>query len=145
MTIANAMTTMYMIIDIAKRLSSITSHLHISCVISLPHQQRADTHKIFNIYSEIIKSTICNLAREDLESFTFKIELKDSIAQIKSAIGFFFYLLQADGLIKLTQSEPGRHYSIRKFQFTGKFDQFKSYFDGYICDLGTSAYGELGL
>lgn len=143
----------------SKKLITVSVHVNALMVqllsmLYLPHVReilRAETsisshvNNLFNEYKSVVKSTIVHLAKEDISDYNVKIELKNSITDIKPAVGYFLYLLQAVDFIKLTQSENGKGSNIRKFQFTGSLDQFKDCFAGYVYDLNGSAYGELKL
>lgn len=91
-------------------------------------RKEKEIHKHVSYISGYYQSIMCNTI-EKLEGqnfsdsdYEFKITLKDSSCDLRQAIGYFIFMLQAANLISLVQTSR-KHASIRKVQLSVSIDK----------------------
>lgn len=97
---------------------------------------------LYNTYKNILRNTIENLTGTSITDYKVHVSLKDTNCNLKQAIGYFLYMLQATNLISLVQKKSSSP-TIRKIQFSTTFDDYGALVDRAIIDIDTTAFGRL--
>ena len=92
----------------------------------------------------LVKNSICDIEGKEYGSFVVKLSLKNSSCDVKQAIGYYLYMLQAAGFIGLEQKSRGNP-SVRKVRFSTSFDQSLNQYADLICESNGTEFGRLAL
>lgn len=91
-------------------------------------------------YKSIVKNTVSDLTGIEQNRYNLNIILNSSICNLREAIGYYIYLLQATGLIGLKCKDNPK---LRKMTFTHELNNYKQFFANYIYEPAETAFGEL--
>ena len=97
---------------------------------------------LYNQYRTTLHNTIKDFSETNVDSYSLDIVLGNSLCDAKQAIGYFMYMLQAIGLIRLEQ-QSNRDLLIRKVVLTVEFDNYKHFFINCVYELGETEFGSL--
>ena len=92
------------------------------------------------VYSSILKTTLEFLDGKDYKDYRLQIHLTDTDCDLKQAIGYYLYLLQAAGLLSLVQVNRTDR-SLRRIAFSNMLISYKSEFSDYITTVKTTEFG----
>lgn len=95
---------------------------------------------IYNTYRDILRNTVEALTGTSTGNYKVSVSLKGSNCDLKQAIGYFLYMLQAANLISLVQRSTGSS-TVRKIQFSTTLDRYEKNVDGAIVEAGATEYG----
>lgn len=99
---------------------------------------------IQNMYEELIEKSVAFYSGFDLSGFTISVALKNSKCELRQAVGYYIYMLQAINLICMEQADD-EDMSIRKICITHEMEFFEQRFSSLIVDQPVTAFGGLGL
>lgn len=92
-------------------------------------------------YEKIILNSICNIAGVDSEDYTLNIELLNiNGCNLRQAIGYFLYMLQAAELIGLEQLSD-ENYNRRRIRIKKPLESCIKNLKGYIYDKPKTVFG----
>ena len=97
---------------------------------------------LLKIFQSLLLNTVSEIEGKNLNEYTAKINIKDSSCEIKQAIGYFLYMLQAAKIIGMEQKYDEKP-EVRKIRFSTVLDQYKDQFIHLILDSGTTEFGRL--
>lgn len=96
---------------------------------------------IVNQYEKILLNTVSEIEGIDLNGFALECCLKESVCKLRSAVGYYLYMLQAARLIALEQQDETDER--RKIRITTEMDQIGTVFPEYIKTRQETAFGRL--
>ena len=93
-------------------------------------------------YKEILYETICHLEGLLFDKYSIEVRISDiNSFNLRQSIGYFFYMLQATGLIGLEQISDNVEYNVRKIKISEQFDSQTAGLEGYIYEKSKTAFG----
>ena len=93
-------------------------------------------------YEELLKNTLEEIEGYSFENYKFKIRLWHSDCDIKQAIGYFLYMMQATKLISLERVDNTND-SLRKVVFSNSLSNYKHSYKDCIRPVMVTEYGRL--
>ena len=93
-------------------------------------------------YKQILVNTICHIEGLDSSEYSIQVDIADIIScNLRQAIGYFLYMLQATELIKLEQQTDNLESNIRKVRFSEQLNLYTDELKYYICEISKTAFG----
>lgn len=94
-------------------------------------------------YKEIMYSTIKVLSGEQVEGYEIKCKLQQTMCNIRQAIGYLIYMLQAAKFIALEQENED--VNVRKMTLSKPLENCRNDLLGMIYDIGKTTFGRLNI
>lgn len=93
-------------------------------------------------YEDILLSTICNKEGLDFEKYSIQVKLTDiNSCDLRQAVGYFLYMLQAARLIGLEQISDGVNSSVRRIRISEQMELCIDSIKDYIYDESRTEFG----
>lgn len=93
-------------------------------------------------YKQILVDTVCCIEGLDSSGYSIQVDIIDiKSCNLRQAIGYFLYMLQATELVKLEQQTDNLASNIRKVRFSEQLDVYTDEFKDYIYEKPKTAFG----
>lgn len=93
-------------------------------------------------YKQILVNTVCYIEGLDSSEYSIQVDIIDTAScNLRQAIGYFLYMLQAIELIKLEQQTDNLASNVRKVRFSEQLNLYIDEIKDYICETSKTAFG----
>lgn len=93
-------------------------------------------------FYKLIHDSVSDLSNFDISNYEVKISIKNANCSVRQAIGYFLYMLQGIGLIKMEQTHS-KFPQIRKVLPTADLESLRKSFPELIIERPQTAFGRL--
>lgn len=93
-------------------------------------------------YKQILVNTVCYIEGLDPSDFSIQVDIIDiASCNLRQAIGYFLYMLQAIELIKLEQQTENLASNVRKVRFSEQLNLYTDEIEDYISETSKTSFG----